>query len=125
MANPSIPIFEPTPAFVTRVTPAFVYENEKKTDRRVLDELGRPITRVRAFGSLFGSVGEFTLVVPDQAVESVNVNDVVIAEGTNVVADLRGGDYGSVNSTIRGAEHLRGAGNAQQVFEQLAKQASK
>lgn len=125
MANPTIPMTEPAPAIVTRVSAAQVYENGTRTDKRVLDEQGRPVSRVRGFGRLFGSIQEITIEIPDHLAETVAPGQIVVAAGNRLMASLKGSDFGAVSMTVQGAEDLRIVGSADEVFDSLAKAGAK
>ena len=116
---------EPAPAIVTRVSAAQVYENGTRTDKRVLDEQGRPVSRVRGFGRLFGSIQEITIEIPDHLAETVAPGQIVVAAGNRLMASLKGSDFGAVSMTVLGAEDLRIVGSADEVFDSLAKAGAK
>lgn len=124
MANPTIPVQETVTAFVLRVSQAYQYRDGKRTDQRVVDAQGRPVTRITAFGRLFGSVTEFQIEVPDPLAEQAQLGDVIAPFG-QIHAELRGGDYGSINSKLVGVEQLIPVSTADQVFDSLAKTAQK
>lgn len=121
MANPIIPINEPVAGIVTGVSQAWEYQDGKKTQNRKLDDQGRPVTRVRAFGRVFGSSQEVTIEVADQVAEPISTDQAVLLAGNRLSASARGGDYGAVELRISGAEDLKIVGTAEEVFNRLAK----
>jgi len=123
MVAPVIPMQEEVPVIVLRVTPGHVYKDNKKTDQRVVDEAGRPVTRVRAFGRALGATGELTIEVPD-AIADVAPGDVIAPTG-DLSAELRGGDFGAIEMKILGAQVLTKVSTADHVFDGLQRDAVK
>lgn len=120
MANPIIPVTEPVAGIVTRVSLAWVYQDNRKTDKRVVDGQGRPVARVRAFARVFGSAQEVTIEVADQVAEAIEPEQAILAVGS-LSAAVRGADYGAVDMTVFGADDLKIVSSAKQVFDSLAK----
>src|SRR5699024_8368173 len=107
-----------------RVTQAYRYVDGRRSDQRVADDAGRPITRVRAFGRALGSTGELTIEVPDAVADEVAPGDVIAPSG-ELRAELRGGDFGAIEVKIVGAESLTSVSTAEAVFDGLQRDAVK
>lgn len=121
MANPIIPVVEPVTGVVTKIGQPWAYVDGNKTDKRAVDDQGRPISRVRMFGRLLGASQEITIDAPDHVVEGIEPEHAVLVVGSDVRAHLRGGDFGSVEAKLLGAEALKVVATAEQVFASLAK----
>lgn len=115
----NVPINETITAISLRVTPAYVYRAQKKTDERIFDEDGRPVTRITTFGRVLGSIQEFQIEVPDHIAEGVNIGTVIAPVG-RLSAELRGGDFGALNAKVKGAEKIVAVSTADALFDQLA-----
>lgn len=87
------------------------------TDIRITDESGKPITRLTAFGVVNNAASEFTIEVPDALVADLNAEDVVRLHGSSMSAALRGGDYGSLRTTVTDVEKLEVVGRAVDLFK--------
>jgi hypothetical protein len=114
-----VQIRETVTAISLRVTPGYKYRAQKKTDERILDEDGRPLTRITGFGRVLGSIQEFQIEVPDQVAEEVSVGTVIAPVG-NLTVELRGGDFGALNAKVRGADKIVEVSTADALFDQLA-----
>lgn len=121
MANPIVPLAEPVTGVVTRIFQPWAYVDGNKTDKRAVDDQGRPISRVRVFGRLLGSSQEITIDVPDHVAEGIEPEHAVLVVGSDLRALLKGGDFGAVEAKVLGTEALKVVSTAEQVFTSLAK----
>lgn len=120
--TPTIPLPALPPVIVTRISEAYQYAGGARTDIRVTDEHGQPLSRIRGIGLVLGAVQEITIEAPDTACEAIAEGDVVLAEG-NLVAQLRGGDFGAISVKVLGAQRISRYATAVEIFEGLDKQA--
>lgn len=115
-----INISDQTPVIFTRVSQQYIYEAQKRTDKRRTDEQGRPMTRAQAFGVFQGSPDTLTVTGPDHLFEGVEAGDVVGLEGEQVKANIRGGDFGALNIDFVDFDALTRVSSAQELFESAA-----
>lgn len=95
-----VPVSELNPAIVTRVSQAYEYEGGKRTDKRVVNEVGAPISRLTVFGRIMGNFQEYTIEAPDMFVENLESGKIVIPEGENLGAEISGADFGGIRVKI-------------------------
>lgn len=113
----SIPVTESVVAIVTRISPQYVYENGKKTEVRVADETGRPLSSVSLFGKLFGDYKEFSASVPDVLLEGLQTKTFIKPMGADLRAQVSGADYGTTREKLFQVEQILVLNTADSVFD--------
>lgn len=107
MANAvSIPVSEELMVLVTRVTAAYVYENRQRTEKRVTNDLGQPLTRITGLSVLLSDFREVTLEVPDHLAQDVSLRQLILVSGVNAKAEMTARDF-DMAVKIKGIEEVR------------------
>ena len=106
MANfVSIPFTEKIFLIVQRVTPAYVYENRQRTEKRVVNDLGQPITRVAGIGVAFSDFRELTLEVPDHMIQDIAPKDCIFVGGLKAIAEMSARDF-DMSVKVKGIDYI-------------------
>lgn len=108
----NVPVLEDVTAIVLRVSEAYEYENQKRTDKRVANEQGAPISRLSCFGNIFGSFQEFTIELPDVQAKNYAENTVAFVPGGKSIARMTPGDFGSMRIALQGVTENTPLGSA-------------
>lgn len=117
-SSPSYPVPSGLAVMIRRGREAFEYQGGERSDRRVTDENGVPITRITATGVLKPDVvDDFTVEVPDALTDGLAEGDFVQLHGSNMLASLRGADFGAVRTKITGVEKVERLGRASDLFK--------
>lgn len=116
-----LPISELRAVAMSAPREAFVFENGKKGEKRVVDASGRSISRVKAVGAVVGDeLIELSLEIPDKIADEVQAGDVVVVTGENMFCDVKGGDFYSVTGAIRDIEACVCVGKFTAILAQVA-----
>lgn len=102
--------------------PAYAYVGGERSDRRVMDSRGRPVSRVSAVGCPAGDdVSTVTIEIPDDAAGECAGGRVIALDGDQLGMQLSGGDFGSIRVKIFGADAVRVLGQAAPLLLERAK----
>lgn len=94
-----------------RVTQAYEYKgtgaNRQKTDTRQTTAAGAAMTRISGMAAVLGDeLVDVTIEATDAQAEGVEPGQIVALDGA-LVAEIRGGDFGSVRATVTGVEAVK------------------
>lgn len=102
--------------------PGYEYIGGERSDRRVTDSRGRPVSRVSAVGCPAGDdVSAVTIEVPDDVVGDCAGGRVIALDGEALGMQLSGGDFGSIRVKIWGVDGVRVLGQASPLLRERAK----